>query len=583
MAVDEVVNWEIVAKDNPTPLPPGPDGRRAARIALTLQEIMASIARYRDTLSGVTGTLLLSAAEPRLSWNETDQTANNRYWDILPVAEQLRFRAVNDAQTVFTNWMTVDRTTTTIDSINMTATTITHTGEVDITGDTRIGNSFTSVYRLSVQRNAANTYIEILNSGGAGQGVFFGIENFLTAQDFALYNWQGGPIVFYTDTTASSFVRRYTIEAGGDHRFNSGDVFIEAGNLDVSGTFTSGTGNAFSIEAAGYITDYPGSPADGEALVWVNANTRFEAMAVGGTPGGADTQIQYNNSSAFGGISGFTFNNSTNQLDINAAYNSSTEGLLTVENTSNTSGAASITALKGGSGNSGFALEVSYSSSGSSGNAARITATSATGSGTVALLVQNQATTGANRHGVRGDISSTGNFSSGVVGDAQAATGRVYGVTGFHSSSNALAASIAAWDSGAVGFTYLETGGDENILSNDGTNDTFRVQDGEIMLRERSDHISTPAAAEGYMWVRDDAPNVPIFTNDAGTDFLMAGEVTATTTELEDITDAINTDPRKVEGFQVFNTTTNTPVWAVGSADGSVWVDATATTAHTPV
>lgn len=56
----------------------------------------------------------------------------------------------------------------------------------------------------------------------------------------------------------------------------------------------------------------------------------------------------------------------------------------------------------------------------------------------------------------------------------------------------------------------------------------------------------------------------------------------ATTTNLEDITHAINTAAGKKLGSWVFNSTTKKPVWAVGNADGSVWVDATGVTAHTP-
>ena len=58
---------------------------------------------------------------------------------------------------------------------------------------------------------------------------------------------------------------------------------------------------------------------------------------------------------------------------------------------------------------------------------------------------------------------------------------------------------------------------------------------------------------------------------------------TSTTTALEDDTNAINTSTAKKAGYMVFNTTTNTPVWAAGSGDTDVWVDATGTTAHTPV
>lgn len=58
---------------------------------------------------------------------------------------------------------------------------------------------------------------------------------------------------------------------------------------------------------------------------------------------------------------------------------------------------------------------------------------------------------------------------------------------------------------------------------------------------------------------------------------------TATTAELEDVADAINTTTLKVAGYMVFNTSTNKPVWAAGAGDGDVWVNATGATDHTPV
>jgi hypothetical protein len=57
----------------------------------------------------------------------------------------------------------------------------------------------------------------------------------------------------------------------------------------------------------------------------------------------------------------------------------------------------------------------------------------------------------------------------------------------------------------------------------------------------------------------------------------------ATTTELEDIADAINTDAAKVLGYAVLNTTTGVTVFASGDTDGAVWHYYDATTAHTPV
>lgn len=58
--------------------------------------------------------------------------------------------------------------------------------------------------------------------------------------------------------------------------------------------------------------------------------------------------------------------------------------------------------------------------------------------------------------------------------------------------------------------------------------------------------------------------------------------ITSNTTSLEDVTHAINTTDKRT-GLMVYNTTTNKPVWADGTTAGSVWVDATGATAHTPV
>ena len=57
---------------------------------------------------------------------------------------------------------------------------------------------------------------------------------------------------------------------------------------------------------------------------------------------------------------------------------------------------------------------------------------------------------------------------------------------------------------------------------------------------------------------------------------------TATTTQLNDVTDAVNTGLDKVQGFRRYNTTTDNPVYAVGSADNDIWVDGVGSTVHTP-
>lgn len=63
---------------------------------------------------------------------------------------------------------------------------------------------------------------------------------------------------------------------------------------------------------------------------------------------------------------------------------------------------------------------------------------------------------------------------------------------------------------------------------------------------------------------------------------IISTETTATTAQLTDITDAINTS-QKYQGKRVTNTTTGIQVFAAGSTAGALWLEADGTTEHTPV
>lgn len=62
--------------------------------------------------------VIVSNAGPKYVIIETAAAADNRRWDINASSEQLLFRAVNDANTVAGNFMTIDRTGTTIDLVS---------------------------------------------------------------------------------------------------------------------------------------------------------------------------------------------------------------------------------------------------------------------------------------------------------------------------------------------------------------------------------------------------------------------------------------------------------------------------------
>jgi hypothetical protein len=65
----------------------------------------------------VNSAIYVSTAQPEVTWNETGVTADNLRWDAGVDAEQFRFRIINDADTIVANWLTVDRTGTTVDQV----------------------------------------------------------------------------------------------------------------------------------------------------------------------------------------------------------------------------------------------------------------------------------------------------------------------------------------------------------------------------------------------------------------------------------------------------------------------------------
>ena len=61
------------------------------------------------------------------------------------------------------------------------------------------------------------------------------------------------------------------------------------------------------------------SPTDGQALVWNSSRQVWENSSVSGgsgSPGGSDTQVQFNDGGAFGGDAGLTYNKTTNALTV---------------------------------------------------------------------------------------------------------------------------------------------------------------------------------------------------------------------------------------------------------------------------
>jgi hypothetical protein len=73
-------------------------------------------------------TFRLISTAPELILEETDASSNNQVWSLRAAAEQLTLAVLNDAEAVRSSIVEVDRTGTTVDTVNFKSTTLQHNG-----------------------------------------------------------------------------------------------------------------------------------------------------------------------------------------------------------------------------------------------------------------------------------------------------------------------------------------------------------------------------------------------------------------------------------------------------------------------
>jgi hypothetical protein len=118
---------------------------------------------------------------------------------------------------------------------------------------------------------------------------------------------------------------------------------------------------------------------------------------------------------------------------------------------------------------------------------------------------------GTGNNGVLGKIAS-GNNNIGIGTDA----GRFWTST---SASN-VAIGFNAGPDGDIAESnklYIHNADGTPMIGGDFSTGAVELS-GSVRFTERADHIGTPAATFGELWVRSDTPNSLIFTDDAGTD-----------------------------------------------------------------
>jgi hypothetical protein len=309
----------------------------------------------------------------------------------------------------------------------------------------------------------------------------------------------------------------------------------------------------------------------------------------GGTPGGADTQVQFNNAGAFDGDAGLTWNDTNSALTIGGSlFLNETTADADITGKSQLYANASRNLVYRDEGGDGFEIgdgslvfrdifNQTHTWTYNSGGNSRLTFTSTNISDT-----RFPRTLSVTEGGGSG-VFSMQYSSNRMVFDTNEACSLRIGPD-VNEVELRSGAQFLLQDSSNLDPIIVRNGSGRLIVDcQDSGTDGMRLLGNASIYLEEQAAARADIAGDGQLWVRDDTPNVLVFRDDAGNETVLNRNPTSTTTALEDATNAVNTSALKRAGYQVFNTTTNKPVWATGGGDTDVWVDATGTTEHTPV
>jgi len=121
-------------------------------------------------------------------------------------------------------------------------------------------------------------------------------------------------------------------------------TFVRNGNAAFGVVAVSGQSDLVSDQIGDTLTLVAGS----NVTLTTNAGTDALTIAAGGTPGGSDTQVQFNDSGSFGGDSGLVYNKTTDLLTgVKVALtNTSTDDTLLLTTTEDSSTAGPVITLK---------------------------------------------------------------------------------------------------------------------------------------------------------------------------------------------------------------------------------------------
>ncbi len=310
------------------------------------------------------------------------------------------------------------------------------------------------------------TGVPVIAPSGAGDVIGIGTTNTIPL-------WTDGPNSVIGNSLLS--------QSGGNVVMASGNLVLAAAGLI---TFPDNVRQVFNPGAAvaglnvGAVAVDPTTPINGDlwydsALDLLRARISGASVTIGATnPGGLDTQVQFNDSSAFGGDAGLTYNKTSNVLTI-------TSGGLTLASGSNLIGSGIANRI-GTAGTNDATADTMLTSSGATKRALTLQGSRAAGNADP-LFAITDFTAGANVLRMTSDGAITSNYINILSGSTviaqnssfafstsnQGTSGTVGPIGLFLSSSGSGASRMVTLgnDTSAIGAMLQNTGGRQRVVA----------------------------------------------------------------------------------------------------------------------
>jgi len=266
--------------------------------------------------------------DPGFTYNEVTNTLTVGFIDATTVTANLVGRAsnANIANTVSNNSQPNITSLGNLISLNVTGDVLSN----NINANSNVSANFVNVsnttytYDLSVTGYASLTTANVsanlsagnANLGNLGTANFLNVANTFTTLNANVTGQLSGNIVSVSNSIS---VPNLTISTTATVTGN----LNQTGAANFAGSNNVNFGNIENLHISGGINGYVLATNGSGNLYWTAGGGGGN-----GTPGGSNTQVQYNDSGTFGGSAFFTFNESTNNVNIagNLISNSFTMG-----------------------------------------------------------------------------------------------------------------------------------------------------------------------------------------------------------------------------------------------------------------